>query len=205
MKKKQGRRRVKHTVGDAACSRFGSTPLRAREISAATAQFFFTKKDVRCRPALPIALANPLRLCHFFIALIDCYVIGVSVGLAPSSPAIPCLVDVVVSASSSSSLPSPSLRSRRHQVSRRAAISRCDDKRVFAPFLFVDCCVAATAAAFVANGHSRASCPAGCRVAFRLSSRRRLPSTGAATSCDAVASHFATLVPDQGRSHDGGD
>jgi hypothetical protein len=28
------------------------------------------------------------------------------------------------------------LRSRRHQVSRHAATSRCDDKRVFAAFLF---------------------------------------------------------------------
>ena len=167
--------------------------------------YFYTNKDVRCRPALPIALANPLHLCHISVASIDCYVIGVSVGPTPSSPAIPCLVDVVIFASSLSLLPSPSLRSRRHQVSRHTAVYRCDDKCVFAPFLFVDCCVAATSAAFVANGHSRASCPAGCCVAFCLSSRRRLPSTGAATSCDAVTSHFATLVPDQGRSHDGGD
>jgi hypothetical protein len=49
---------------------------------------------------------------------------------------------------------------RRHLPLRRRAPLR-------PIYFFVDCCVAAAAAAFVANGPSRASHPVGCRVASR--------------------------------------
>ena len=93
-------------------------------------------------------------------------------------------------------------------------------------FFFVDCCVSATAAAFVTNNPSCQSCPTGCHVASchadtscllappplvvlplliapllslssswmscRLSSRQRLPSTGASASCWVRAVSLAT-------------
>jgi hypothetical protein len=70
------------------------------------------------------------------------------------------VVVVVASASSSSSLPTPTIAeqtppgepSRRHLPLRRRA-----RLRPISSFVVVDCCVAATAAAFVANGPSRAS------------------------------------------------
>ncbi len=42
-------------------------------------------------------------------------------------------------------------------------------------FYFVDCCIAATAAAFVANGPSSASCPVGCCVASSHANTSRPP------------------------------
>jgi hypothetical protein len=47
--------------------------------------------------------------------------------------------------------------------------------RCVVPFLFVDCCIAATAAAFVANGPSRAPRLAGCHVASRHADASRSP------------------------------